>query len=77
MATRYNPTQLRKELYAILDQVLEAGPVEVDRNGRKVVLSASPAGPRLTRLVAHPGTVVGDKDDLASLDWSREWNSGL
>ena len=29
--------------------------------------------PKLSRLSAHPGTIVGDPEDLVHLDWSGEW----
>jgi prevent-host-death family protein len=66
-------TALRKNLYKVVDQVLETGiPVEVERRGRTVLISAAePARSKLSRLVRRD-TIVGDPDDLVTLKVS-EW----
>ena len=39
-AVRINPTALRKNLYQLLDQVLESGePIIIERKGRELVIS--------------------------------------
>jgi len=67
-------TDLRANLYQLLDRVLQTGEVlEVNRNGR--ILRILPAVPRkkIERLTPHSGDIVGDPDDLVHLDWSGEW----
>ena len=67
-------SELRQNVYKLLDTVLETGiPLEIERNGRRlrVVLIESP--PKLDRLVGHAGYIVGDPDDLIHVDWSSEW----
>jgi len=67
-------SKLRENIYRLLDQVLETGtPLEIERNGRKLLIVASDAPGRLTRLVRRPDVVVGDPEDLVHLDWSSEW----
>jgi prevent-host-death family protein len=74
---RLSATELRSQLYRILDRVAETGePVEIVRKGRtlKIVVEREP--PRTfsaDRLVPHPGTIVGDPEELIHLDWSEEW----
>lgn len=66
-------TQLREDIYQILDKVLESGePVEILRNGRKLRIIAVDPPSKLARLVKRD-CIVGDPDDLTSLDWSGEW----
>ncbi len=68
------PTELRSNLYRILDQVLDTGePVEIVRRGRVMRIVADAPRFRLDELVPHPDFIVGDPDDLVHLDWSGEW----
>lgn len=70
----YTVTALRADLYRVLDRVLETGiPIEVERNGQRLrIAPAAPTG-RLERLRAHPGAIVGDREELVHIDWSDEW----
>jgi antitoxin (DNA-binding transcriptional repressor) of toxin-antitoxin stability system len=65
---------LRRDIYRILDRVLETGePVIIERNGRRVRISAEDTPARLDALVRRPDVVVGDSEDFVHLDWSDEW----
>jgi len=65
---------LRRDIYRILDRVLESGePVVIERNGRRVRISAEDVPSRLDALVRRPEVVVGNSDDFVHLDWSNEW----
>lgn len=67
-------TKLRQNIFQVLDQVLETGvPVEVERNGKKLKIVAVERPSKLDGLQPHPGTVIGDPEDLVHLDWFREW----
>ncbi len=66
---------LRSDVYNILDQILETGEaVTIERNGRELKIVPVEKRSKLDRLVAHPGFIVGDSDDLVHMDWSHEWN---
>ena len=68
-------TQLRANIYAILDQILATGEsVDIERNGRIIRLQPVANTPRLTVREASPPYIVGDPDDLVELDWSQEWS---
>ena len=70
-------TQLREDIYQILDKVLEHGqPVEILRNGRKLRIIAVDPPAKLSRLVKRD-CLVGNPDALTSLDWSAEWNPAV
>lgn len=71
-------SELRADVYNILDRVLESGePVEIERKGRIVRLVPDARPSKLSRLVRRPGVVVGDPEDLVHLDWSSEWSGEL
>lgn len=75
---KYTATQLRQEIYKVLDAVLETGvPVEVQRHGRVLTISAAEVPNKLDRLVPHPDYIVGDPEDLVHMDWSPEWRPYL
>ena len=67
-------SKLRQDIYRILDRVLETGEaVIVERNGRRIRITADEAPSRLDSLVRRPDVVVGDSEDFVHLDWSDEW----
>jgi hypothetical protein len=66
-------TQLRQDVYRILDQVLESGrPVEIERGGRRLRIVPVDGGSKLDRLVERD-VIVGDPEELVHVDWSGEW----
>jgi len=80
-------TQLRQNIYAILDEALATGkPVEIERKGKllRIVPEAPPAEeteeefrkefPRLARL-KNVNLIVGDPEDLANLEWSHDFSA--
>lgn len=74
---KLTPSQLRANIYKILDQVLDSGQaVEVVRNGRvlRIVADRPPAaGGRLRRLTKRKSVLNCDFDDIVHLDWSSQW----
>ena len=72
------PTELRRDLYRILDRVLATGvPAEIDRDGKRLkIVPGEPTG-RLASLPAHEGVIHGDPVDLAEIDWSSEWKPSI
>jgi antitoxin (DNA-binding transcriptional repressor) of toxin-antitoxin stability system len=68
-------SELRQNVYRLLDEVLASGvPLEVERGGRVLRIVPVDAPPKVARLSAHPGTIVGDPDELVHIDWSGEWS---
>ncbi len=67
-------TQLRSDLYRMIDNVLASGtPLAVERNGKTLLISPASASSKLDALIARPGVIVGDPDELIHHDWSTEW----
>jgi hypothetical protein len=63
------PSQLRVDIYRLLDEVLETGvALEVRRGDRVLEIVPKPSGgSRLDRLVRRPDLVAGDPGDLPDL----------
>ena len=69
------PTELRKELYRVLDEVLETGvPQEVVRGARMLMIV--PAGGRRLDLSELPRrqALACSADELVATSWDREWS---
>jgi hypothetical protein len=70
-------SQLRQDIYRLLDEVLSTGqPLEIERKGRTLRLVPDVAVSRLSRIHTRPEAIVGDPEDLVSIDWSVEWDAG-
>lgn len=68
-------SELRRNVYRLLDEVLASGvPLEVERKGRRIQITAVPQRSKLDDLVPHPDYIVGDPDDLIHIDWYDEWD---
>ena len=75
MSEPVTPSQLRADIYRLIDRVLETGePLEIERRGQRLRLVAEPTGSKLSRLRPLSDLIVGDPDDLTHLDWSGEWD---
>jgi hypothetical protein len=67
-------SKLRADVYRLLDEVLETGqPLEIERNGRTLVIAPEQTGSIWDRLPRREGYIVGDPDELIHVDWSSEW----
>jgi hypothetical protein len=68
-------SKLRADVYRLLDDVLETGqPLEIERNGKTLVIAPKETGSIWERLPRREGYIVGDPDELIHIDWSSEWN---
>jgi len=67
------PSQLRENIYRILDQVLDTGiPVEIERHGKLLRIIPVETRSKLDNLKSRP-YLLSDAEDLVHLDWSGEW----
>ncbi len=72
------PTDFRKDLFNLLDKILETGNVlEINRNGHIFKVIPPKKGKKLDKLIAHPDAIVGNSDDFVSMDWSSEWKPSI
>lgn len=68
-------SKLRSNVYRLLDEVLETGqPLEIERNGRTLVIAPKEPLSIWDRLPRREGYIVGDPDELIQIDWSSEWD---
>lgn len=71
-------SELRQNVYKLLDQVLETGvPLEIERKGKLLRVAVADTRGRLQRLTPHSDAIVGDPEDLVHIDWLAEWNPQL
>ena len=69
----YTATSLRKNIYAVLDSVLESGiPAEIERHGKRLRIVPGESAGRLDRLEEH-SIVNGPSEELADLHWDDAW----
>ena len=74
MTRRVNASALRKDIYRVLDHVIETREVvEIERKGHVVRLVLQPEPGKLARLVKRPGFIQGDPSDLPDIEWSAAW----
>lgn len=75
---RVTASQLRADVYRLLDRVLESGePLEIERGGRVLRIVGPTAGPSwVDRLPRRDGALVGDPDEFVHLDASDAWDPG-
>lgn len=67
-------SQLRQNIYQLLDEVLETGvPLEIERRGRTLRIVPAGVGSKLGRVVGRQDFIVGDPDEVVHVDWSEYW----
>ena len=75
--TKCTVTQLRNNIYQLMDQVIKTGePLYIERHGKKLMLSSMSGaqGSKLKKLVPHH-SIQGSPDDLVQLkvyQWKEE-----
>lgn len=63
------------DIYRLLDEMLATGvPLEIERKGKRLQIVPKQPRSKLDRLAPHPGSIVGDPDDLIHMDWSEYWS---
>ncbi len=73
MSKRLTASELRADVYRVLDGVLETGmPVEIERKGRVLKIVEERSASKLSRLIQRQ-SLKGDPDDIVHMDWSRYW----
>jgi prevent-host-death family protein len=66
-------SQLRADVYRLLDRVIETGePLEVQRGRKKVRIIPIDRVKRTERLKKR-NWIVGDPEKIVTVDWSTHW----
>ena len=72
------PTELRGDIYRILDEILDTGvPVEVVKGSRKLVIAPAERTDKLRHLTKRNRFIKGDPEDLANVTWESEGSLDL
>ena len=78
MTKQSSHTNIQEEILQLLDRVANTGiPAEIERKGRRLLISPAEKQRELGCLEDHPDFVVGNADDFIHLDWSSEWKPEL
>jgi len=69
---------IQKNILELLDKVVKTGvPIEIERKGKRLLISPAEKRRNLDYLEEHPDFIVGNPDDLVHIDWSAEWKPQL
>ncbi|MEW5869469.1 MAG: type II toxin-antitoxin system Phd/YefM family antitoxin [Chloroflexota bacterium] len=69
------PTQLRADIYNLLDEVLKMGlPLEIKKGDRRLRIIPVEQVDKLENLISRPGVIRGDPDELVEINWIDELN---
>ena len=72
------PTELRGNIYNLLDEILNTGvPLEISKGNRKVRIVPVEKVDKLQNLILRPNVINGDPDDLVNISWEKEVNLDL
>lgn len=75
---RITPTELRANLYRLLDEVLATGvPLEIKKGDRKLRITPVEKVDKFQNLISRPKVIQGDPEDLVSVSWEDEVNLDL
>ena len=71
-------TELRGNIYKLLDQVLNTGiPIEINKGGKKLRIISAEKVNKLDNLVSRPNVIRGNPDDIVDMSWEKEVNLDL
>lgn len=66
-------TELRANIYKLLDEVLATGaPLEIKKGDKRLRIVPVEKADKLQNLVARPEIIQGDPDDLVNISWEDE-----
>ncbi|MDA3791216.1 MAG: type II toxin-antitoxin system Phd/YefM family antitoxin [Desulfobacula sp.] len=71
-------TELRGNIYKLLDEVLNTGiPIEINKGGKKLRIMPVKKIDKLQNLVSRPNVIKGNPEDLVEISWEKEINFDL
>lgn len=67
------PTELRTNIYQLLDEVLQSGlPIEIMKGNRRLQIVPVEKADKFQNLVSRPDVIAGDPEELVALGWEDE-----
>ena len=78
MSKVLTPTELRRDIYRILDEILDTGePRQVVRGEQRIVLMPLSPPPRKLDKLPQRRTLTCPPEELVEISWEKEWQPGL
>lgn len=72
------PTELRTNIYKLLEEVLDSGiPLEIKKGGKRLRIVPVEEGQKLDNLIPRPEAIQGDPEELVTISWEKEVNLDL
>jgi hypothetical protein len=72
------PTELRANIYKLLQEVLNTGvPLEIKKGHKKLRIVPVEKGNKLQNLIARSEVIAGDPEELVKISWENEVNLDL
>jgi PHD/YefM family antitoxin component YafN of YafNO toxin-antitoxin module len=72
------PTELRANIYKLLDEVLQTGlPIEIKKGDRRLRIVPVEQKAKFQNLVQRPDVILGDPEELVALSWEEEMKLDL
>ncbi len=72
------PTELRGNIYQILDDILNTGvPVKISKGDRKLIIAPLESTDKLRNLRKRKHVIRGNPEDLVNITWANEVNLDL
>lgn len=72
------PTELRGNIYHILDEILNMGvPVKINKGGRKLIIAPIENIDKLQNLRKRKNVIKGDPEGLVHITWDKAVNIDL
>jgi hypothetical protein len=72
------PTELRTNIYNLLDEILKTGlPLEIRKGDKRLRIVPVGEVDKLKNLIPRPEVIQGDADELVEIGWVDEVNLDL
>jgi hypothetical protein len=72
------PTELRSNIFNLLDEILNTGiPIEIKKGNKKLRIVPVEKTNKLQNLISRPNVIKGDPDELVDISWEKEVNLDL
>jgi prevent-host-death family protein len=66
------PTELRANIYKLLDEVLETGlPLEIKKGDQRLRIVPVEKADKFQNLIARPDVIQGTPDELVTVHWAH------
>ena len=75
---KITPTELRANIFKLLDEVLDTGiPLEIKKGDKRLRIVPLDKTNKLDNLISRPDAIQGDPEELVGLNWADEVNLDL